>query len=431
MRFSAFSLCAVLVLSACSGSSPEVGSVSSTDVADTTVPLTGESTTSTSATPTSTTVTPSTIPQTVTATIAIDGTEEVVFDWSEDRCETDDIPDLPARAFRDADGLVNLISTHHTNRRMIGPDLDNITRDCTPIFVSAHDPDAAQHTDNEWIASVYTEDGTTVYALVHDEYHGWEHGVCTSSDFFKCWYNTITLLVSHDGGRTFEYPIDPPGHLVASLPDQYTQDSAPVGLFSPSNIVRGPEDHYYALAKVGANLTGRQTVCLMRTPDLADPSGWRFWDGDSFDGVFIDPYVSSPPNPADHRCPALALDQVGAQMIESLTWNTYLEQWVLVGISADTIDGREIWGFYYSFSRDLVHWSRRELLIEIPLPWTVDAPGSDVSYLYPSLLDPSSDSLSFETTGETAYLYFTRNNEGHGSLDRDLLRIPVRFSRDN
>ena len=114
-------------------------------------------------------------------------------------------------------------------------------------------------------------------------------------------------------------------------------------------------------------------------------------------------------------------------MIESLTWNTYLEQWVLVGISADTIDGRETWGFYYSFSADLIDWTRRQLLMEVEFPWTADDPGSDLSYLYPSLLDPKSESLSFETTGETAYLYYTRNNEGHASLDRDLVRVPVRF----
>jgi hypothetical protein len=38
--------------------------------------------------------------------------------------------------------------------------------------------------------------------------------------------------------------------------------------------------------------------------------------------------------------------------------------------------------------------------------------------------------MSFETTGETAYLYFTRNNAGHASLDRDLLRVPVRIDSE-
>jgi hypothetical protein len=100
----------------------------------------------------------------------------------------------------------------------------------------------------------------------------------------------------------------------------------------------------------------------------------------------------------------------------------------MVGISADQIDGSEVWGVYYSFSDDLVDWSRRKLLMEIDLPWTVEFPGSDLSHLYPSLLDPASPSRNFETTGSTAYLYYTRNNFGHASLDRDLVRIPVEFS---
>jgi hypothetical protein len=66
----------------------------------------------------------------------------------------------------------------------------------------------------------------------------------------------------------------------------------------------------------------------------------------------------------------------------------------------------------------------------MPLPWTVADAGNDLSYLYPSLLDPNSASLTFSTTGKTAYLYYTRNNHGHGSLDRDLVRVPVEFFPD-
>ncbi len=214
---------------------------------------------------------------------------------------------------------------------------------------------------------------------------------------------------------------------MASLPYPYTPDTAAVGLFSPSNIVRGPEDYFYALAKVGANLTGRQTVCLMRTDNLDDPSSWRFWDGKEFDGVFVNPYETVPENPAANECPALAYEDIGAQMIESLTWNTSLEQWLLVGISADTIDGREIWGFYYSWSNNLIDWTKRKLLIEIALPWTVENNAFDEYALYPSLLDPNSESMSFETTGRTAYLYFTRTNEGFERLDRDLVRVPIQI----
>ncbi len=90
--------------------------------------------------------------------------------------------------------------------------------------------------------------------------------------------------------------------------------------------------------------------------------------------------------------------------------------------------GRILLGFYYSFSTDLVNWTRRKLLLEVDFPWTVANP-ADTHYLYPSLLDPQSEARNFETTGRVAYLYFTRNNAGLDTmdLDRDLIRVPVRF----
>ena len=71
------------------------------------------------------------------------------------------------------------------------------------------------------------------------------------------------------------------------------------------------------------------------------------------------------------------------------------------------------------------------MLVEVPLPWTVDDSGSDTSMLYPSLLDPTSPSRNFDTVGDTAYLYYTRMNAGQASLDRDLLRVAVTVELDN
>ena len=41
-------------------------------------------------------------------TLRVMGEEQVVFDWSADRCAYSSIPDLPSRAIRGADGLVQL-----------------------------------------------------------------------------------------------------------------------------------------------------------------------------------------------------------------------------------------------------------------------------------------------------------------------------------
>ena len=358
--------------------------------------------------------------------LRITGEVEVVYDWSADRCRNEAIPDLAARAFRDAEDRVQLIVSHTEAIRMIGPNLDAVEVACDPVSRSAHNADPSLFSDAEWIAAPYTEDGMTVYALVHNEHHGHDHdGQCPSGDYFKCWYNSVTLAVSVDGGASYRHAADPPGHLVASFPAVYEPDGGTYGMFTPSNIIRGPDGYYYAFVKAQAYLTRQQFTCLMRTAALADPGSWRYWDGESFAGVFVDPYRDDFRFRREHTCRAIASNDIG-QMTDSVTYNSDLDRYVLVGVSADSPDGEEVWGFYYAFSDDLIHWTRRRLLKEVPLPWTVTRP-QFVSYLYPALLDPESPSRNFEATGRTAYLYYTRNNLGHTSLDRDLVRVPVAF----
>jgi hypothetical protein len=50
---------------------------------------------------------------------------------------------------------------------------------------------------------------------------------------------------------------------------------------------------------------------------------------------------------------------------------------------------------------------------------------------YPSVLDSDSTSRNFETTSKRAYLYFTRSNykSCRGFLNRDLVRMPIEFSK--
>ena len=359
--------------------------------------------------------------------LKVTGQEEVVFDWTTDHCEKMNLPDLPSRAFRDTDGQVQFILSHFVNYRMIGPDLDHLKMDCNLIMHSQYDPDPSIFSDAEWIASPYTEDGNTIYALVHNEYQGHTHpGQCPQGQYFPCWDNSITLVVSKDGGKTFSHAVTPPAHLVARLPYPYEAGAGPDGTRNPSNIIKGKDGYYYNFFNVSEYRTQKQSVCLMRTNDLSSPASWRFWDGDGFDGQFANPYINPPANPSEHLCPALDWNDIGASLNDSITYNTYLDRYVLVGISADTIGGREIWGVFYSFSDDLIHWTHRKLLREMILPWTA-ANNTDVMYLYFSLLDPASESRNFETTGKTAYLYYTRHNFGQGSLDRDLIRIAVEF----
>lgn len=360
------------------------------------------------------------------AGIAVVGPVETVFDWSGDRCATLDIPDLPARAFRDADGNVQLISSHLETRRMIGPSLDDVTRDCTVLMTSDHDPDPSLFDDNQWIAAPYTEDGTTIYALVHQEYHGWEHGSdCASDDHFFCWYNSVTLALSTDAGQTYDEAAAPPGQLVAALPDRYQAGAGPNGVFEPSNIVK-KDGAFYAFVRIDETSGDQQRICLMRTQDLSDPGSWRFWDGEGFNAQMGDPYTMPDSLLGGVPCASISFETLGV-MDQSVTFNTYLNRYVMVGTTATHIDGREVWGVLYSTSGDLIHWDQSQLLFEAELPWTYQ-PGDDPYLLYATLLDPASTSRNFETSGKTGYVYFTRFNQPQAQpLDRDLVRVPVEF----
>lgn len=355
----------------------------------------------------------------------ISGPPEVVFDWTTDRCDDLDIPDLPARAFVDKDGQVQLISSHYDVRRSIGPDLDNLVHDCMVVMTSHRDPDPANFNDSEWIGATYTEDGTTIYAIVHNEYHAWEHpGQCSLGPEFspECLYNGLTLAVSTDAGQSYDHPIGPPLHLVASYPEQYQPDQGPYGMFHPSNIIKGDDGLYYALIDM-VRPGGDHFSCLMRTMDLADPDSWRFWGGQRFDGEFINAYTEAVADPSDHICATVDPDDI-PNMFGSLTYSEYLDRYVLL---SPNFDG-ETWGFFYSLSEDLLDWTLRAPLLERRLPWSGGKPG-DVTYQYPSFLDTNSMSRNFETIGKTAYVYYTRHNFGNSNLDRDMLRVPIEFFR--
>jgi hypothetical protein len=352
------------------------------------------------------------------------GEEVTVFDYGTDACDRLDVPDTPARAFRDAAGTVNLLASHHVTRRATGPNLDELTRDCAVVMASHGDPRPERFDDREWIASVYTPDGRRVAALVHNEYQGHRHaGRCPSDSYRRCWYNSITLAVSEDGGRSFAHA-SPPGHLVAALPERYVPDIGPQGVFSASNIVAGRGDGwFYAMFHLESDDHGTGT-CVMRTRDPFDAGSWRAWDGEGFNLEFADPYREEP---GEAFCEPVSRDRIGT-MRHSLTYNTYLGSYLLIGPSRAWDSDREeqVPGIYLSTSEDLISWSPRTLLLEAELPWTFEC-GDQAPLNYPSLLDPDSPSRNFDVTGQDGYLYFTRLNYRNcrQTLDRDLIRVPV------
>jgi Calx-beta domain len=352
------------------------------------------------------------------------GPEELVYDSSTQRCALFDVADLPARAVRSADGEVQLYLSGGDNRRLVGPDLDHLRHDCTPALPSHMNDDPAAYDDMEWLAAPYTTDGRTVYSLVHMEHARGFAGAPPN-------YDVLTLAVSTDGGRTFQHAA-PPAQLVASIPDRASYAKRPFGwegMSGPSNIVRGPDGYYYAFAMVTEVVPPESIgTCLLRTNDLADPHAWRGWDpAVGWNVTFVDPYRQDVTDRQAHICasdPGLMQGTYGGFQAQSLTYNTYLGAYLLVGQAGP--DGQP-WGFYSTTSTDLRHWTRMRLLAPEPV---VEHHGCrEDSVQYPSLLDPQSSSPSFETTGETAYLYYTRERYDDScklTWERNLVRVPVR-----
>jgi len=374
----------------------------------------------------------------VPVNVAVGERKEVVFNWSAERCEDFDIPDGPARAVRAADGEIVLFATHYSGNYLSrGADFDALSRACDAApLVSAELPTPDSYENLEWLWSPYRE-GENWHVLVHNEFHDEVNAECRRTN---CVYNSITYAVSTDNAYSFVKP-STPAHIVAPAPDVWTppgpetppQPQYVEGYFEPSNIIRGPDDYYYALfwaypyyEDVSATAAHE---CIMRTRTLGDPTSWRAWDGEGFNLPMPSPYASGSEVEPCIETPSASAFGRPLGNTWSLTYNTYLGRYMWVGEESIWQDDELVCGVYFSTSLDLIHWSEAQLIAEAIL-WC-DPPTSNglepVRIQYPSIIDHEDSTINFERPGRTVYLYYTRHNDDW--LDRDLVRVPVTFTR--
>ena len=367
-----------------------------------------------------------------------DGAEVTVFDHSVHACQADDIPDIAARGIKDSLGRTQLIVSHYNTRREIGTTLDNVTHNCSVVLWSDGDPDPSDFNYLEWLHSLYTIDGTTVYGFVHQEYHGWDFyeecaALIGTPDINKCWYNALTFATSTNRGDSYTQAT-PPNHLIATVPYQFVPLQGPYGIYRPSNIHLRPDGYYYMLVIAEPKGAQESGVCALRTKTISSPTSWRAWDGSAFTRRFINPYVETSANPADHVCKPVSSANTGPLRgleVNSLTYNTYYNKWMIVGQTVK----QGIPGFYFTLSDDLIHWTEPIKLMEGEIPLVSHVCGDPNPVRDGAVLDPSSPGRNFEYVDQTANLYFTRFNyfyDGGGScsmtLDRDLIKYPIQFS---
>jgi hypothetical protein len=358
--------------------------------------------------------------------IAVEGPPETVFEWSKEACAKSHVPDVPARAFRSADGQVHLIASHHDNRALVGPSLDTVRAACPVLYQAGADPDLARYDDLSWISAVHTRDGRQVYALAHTEQRGHRTpGLCPAGSYSACLLNTITALVSDDGGRTFRKPDGPA--LVATLPYPFPTDrEARVGYANPTNIIER-DGWFYTLVFADGYRAQRRGPCLMRTRTLEDPASWRAFDGRDFTVAFVDPFRAPVADPRQHVCTPVAEGRI-ARSIGGLV--EHRASGLVIAVFGDERkepDGQPVAGIYSATSRDLIHWSEPRLVSALSLLWKKDC-GKPQAFFYPALIDPAARTPSFEDIGDKGYLYLVRYNLSGCKVtwDRDLVRLPIR-----
>lgn len=364
--------------------------------------------------------------------LAIAGTAQPVFVWQTMHCAPWDVPDTSARAWRDAEGRVHLLASSDTNREMVGSALDHLRQDCHVVF-KGDEKDAPQaYDDHGWLAATYTNDGRTVFALIHNEFHGQlRPALCPSRDYLQCWSNAVTLAVSHDEGTNFA--LAAPQHLVAALPERYRGDRGHrSGYFNPSNIFMR-DGFYYAFFWAEADGAQQRGACLMRTANLQDPSAWRTWDGTSFSRRFIDPYTDTAASPAEHVCVPVGVGSL-VSFVSSVTRDRTTDLYVAMMATAyaEKANAPAIPGIYWSSSGDLIHWTVPSLLKQEPLLFKYACSDQD-AFAYPSLLDTNAPGRNFEETGDHAYLFVTEIHLAncHVGTDRDLVRFPITITAQN
>ena len=351
-------------------------------------------------------------------TLTLDGVPQVVFDSATDGCSGIDTPDLNARAFRKANGEVVLFGLHFINRVLRGPDLSHLKIDCHVVLGSIENRNPAAFEGRSYIASVWTEDGAQVNAIVHNEYHGDQFGTCPVNTELGCWWNSLLAFRSSDGGENFAKAT--PAIIAVAPFRQEVEQGRHRGFFQPSNIVADGKYRYFFGGTTGwkGQVAGD---CLFRSDKPEDAASWRAFDGKEYTVTFPDPYASTVvPRPAPCKVIAPFAFPLGAVLKRRGT-----AEWVAVFQAMRNANEFPLDGFYYATGKSLTEWGPPRLLVAGKTLYNGACGSPGLVLAYPSLLDEQAQGRNFDDTGTRPWLYYaelgTKNCDFTGL--RRLMRV--------
>lgn len=360
--------------------------------------------------------------------LVVDGPETVLFDQRRDGCDPHHHPDAPARAFRDADGRMILFAPNFHNRAFVGGDLSALEKDCESRFMAAGKPQPNLLDDRTWLHGFYTEDGRTVFALASASFMPYRHEMSCEAGPARtdCWLNGIVALRSTDGGRNFSYLGEPPRHAVFP-PEPYNDARKdPPGFITATNIIDW-NDHIYSIVWRRGGNWKQSRNCLARAPK-DDPTQWSLWTGEGFT-------PAARLTSAGWQVESTECARVGPRGMSAIRGVVRHEpSGTFIAVYQHRRrdkQGRELHGFFYSTSPDLVDWSMPKQLLDIELQPDVrpDQPFAS----YPSIIDDDSPDRNFATMDDTANLIFVRvlrrREGGKVHADRQLISLPIAVAR--
>ncbi|WP_341991606.1 hypothetical protein [Azorhizobium sp. AG788] len=359
--------------------------------------------------------------------LAVAGGESIIFDQRTQACDASDLPDAPARAFRNAQGQMVLFAPNFRNRAFVGPDLRHLARDCTVRFAAKGARDPAMLDDRTWLHAFHTTDGTHVFAFASASFIPYRHGepCAAGAERTACWRNGIVALRSSDGGRSFADSAPPPGHVVMP-PDTYTPDvKNPPGYISATNIVPFQGDLYSIVWRRDADARQSRN-CLVRAKG-GNVDHWEVWTGAGF--TPLADLASSGWKVAQTDCAAIGAR--GLPAIRGLVLHAASNTFVAVFQQRRrSLGGALEEGFFTATSKDLITWSAPRLLASLPLR---AGPGDTGTFVgYPSLIDGSSPDRDFGTIDASADLVFVRflmeQKGGRPVRVRELVALPLKVT---